>query len=179
MRRLILNLALTAMLAGCASEPKMKHPESHQFDFLLGAWTVEAERHNPDGSTLRYAGKWTARTLDDGRIVLDEFQARGAAGEWLSTFVTLRTYAPATRRWEMTGLASLQPAAPARWHGEWREGEMHMDAEGLDSQGRTVHTHIRFFDIAADRFSWESQASFDGGSHWFLAARLTATRSAR
>jgi hypothetical protein len=60
-----------------------------------------------------------------------------------------------------------------------REGEMHMDAEGLDSQGRTVHTHIRFFDIAADRFSWESQASFDGGSHWFLAARLTATRSAR
>jgi hypothetical protein len=180
MRRLIAALAAAAVLAGCATlENKMLADEHHQFDFLLGTWDVKATRRNPDGSLLHYEADWHAVALDEGRVVMDEFRARGPDGQRLSNYVTLRTYSPATHRWEMAGLAALQPAAPMQWHGEWRDGEMRIEAEGADPQGRKVLTRIRFFDIQVDRFAWESQMSMDGGGHWLPAASLHATRVAR
>ena len=157
----------------------MNLAEKHrQFDFLLGTWDVKASRRNPDGSVLHYEADWHAVSLDDGRVVMDEFRARGPDGQRLSNYVTLRTYSPATGRWEMAGLAAGQPAAPMRWQGQWRGGEMHIEAEGADPQGRTVRTRIRFFDIAADSFAWESRVSLDGGAHWMPAASLKARRVA-
>lgn len=180
MRCLISILAAAAILAGCAyPEKRMIAAEHHQFDFLLGTWDVHATRRNPDGSLLQYQADWHAVSLDDGRMVMDEFRARGADGKPVSSYVTLRTYALATRRWEMAGLASMQPAAPMKWQGEWRDGQMHVEAEGADPQGRTVRTRIRFFDIRADAFAWESQVSLDGGAHWVQAASLNAKRVAR
>lgn len=179
MRRLMFTLAAAAIAAGCVhTEKRMIAAEHHQFDFLLGSWDVQAMRRNPDGSLLHYKADWRAMSLDDGRMVMDEFRARDADGQPVSSYVTLRTYSPATRRWEMAGLASLQPAAPMKWQGEWREGQMHIEAEGTDPQGRTVRTRIRFFDIAADSFAWESLISLDGGTQWMPAASLKARRVA-
>lgn len=149
-----------------------------QFDFLLGHWAVKASRSNPDGSVLHYEADWRAVNLDDGRVVMDEFRALGSGRERVSNFVTLRTYSPASGRWEMAGLAAGQPAGPMRWQGEWHGGEMHIEAEGADPQGRPVRTRIRFFDIRPGSFAWESQVSLDGGTRWMPAARLTATRVA-
>ena len=179
MRRLMSALAAGAVLAGCASpEKRMIATEHQQFDFLLGTWDVNATRRNPDGSVLHYEADWRATSLDGGRMVMDEFRARGADGKPVSNYVTLRTYSPATRRWEMAGLASMQPAAPMKWQGVWRDGEMHIEAEGADPQGRAVRTRIRFFDIRPDSFAWESQVSLDGGTRWMPAASLSARRVA-
>jgi hypothetical protein len=180
MRRLIATFTAAAMFAGCAPmEHKMNAAENHQFDFLLGAWDVKATRRNPDGSLVHYEADWRAVSLDEGRVIMDEFRAHGPDGQRVSNFITLRTYSPATGRWEMAGLAAGQAAPPTRWQGEWRGGEMHLDAQGADPQGRAVHTRIRFFDIQAQSFAWESQVSLDGGARWMPAASLKATRAAR
>jgi hypothetical protein len=155
-------------------------PWNYQFDFLIGDWDVAAARHKPDGSLLlQYRGSWSARYLNQGRMVLDDFKAFAPTGEEISSYVTLRTYSQATHRWEMSGLAAFQPATVAQWCGEWIEGEMQIEAIGKDPEGNPIRNRIRFFLIEKDRFCWESNVSLDDGKSWIPAASLTATRALR
>lgn len=155
-------------------------PATRQFEFLLGEWDVAATRYKEDGSVLfRYRATWSARYLNEGRMMVDDFKALDSAGQAVSSYVTLRTYSEATRRWEMAGLAALQPSATAEWHGEWKGGEMLLDARGRDPAGNGVMTKIRFFDIETNSFNWESETSRDEGKTWVKAASLHASRAPR
>jgi hypothetical protein len=154
-------------------------PESRQFDFLLGDWDVAATRYGDDGAVLvQYRARWTARSLNGGRMVMDDFQARLPGGEAMSSFVTLRTNSELTHRWEIAGLGAHLPAAIADWHGQWQDGEMRLEAAGKDAQGLPARTRIRFFDIGPDGFSWEIRISRDDGRTWSRSASLKATRAA-
>src|ERR1017187_10422765 len=76
-------------------------PESRQFDFLIGDWDVAARRFREDGSVLfQYKASWTARYLNDSRMIMDDFKALAPTGQEISSFVTLRTYSEVTRHWE-------------------------------------------------------------------------------
>jgi hypothetical protein len=153
-------------------------PDGRQFDFLIGTWDVSATRYKQDGSILiQYKASWNAQTLNEGRMIMDDFKALAPTGEPISSFVTLRTYSDATQRWELQGLAALQPATALEWHGTWRDGQMVLDATGVGSDGKSLKTRIRFFQIETDRFSWESHVSQDGGSTWFRNASLNAIRT--
>jgi hypothetical protein len=70
----------------------------------------------------------------------------------------------------MSGLAAFQPAAVAQWYGEWKDGEMQIEAIGKDPTGNP----IGFFSIESNRF-------FPGKAElvWILGSSLTATRAAR
>jgi hypothetical protein len=152
--------------------------EGHQFDFLIGTWDVSATRYKEDGSVLlQYRASWNAQTLNEGRMILDDFRALAPTGEPISSFVTLRTYSEATRRWELQGLAALQPSAALEWHGTWQDGQMVLDAAGQGPAGKPLRTRIRFFEIERDRFSWESHVSQDGGRTWFRNVSLNALRT--
>lgn len=152
--------------------------DDRQFDFLIGDWTVQATRFGPDGQAVaHYAAIWHARWLNDGRMLMDDFQALAPDGRPISSFVTLRTYCAASRRWEMAGLAAMQAAAPMEWHGVWSDGEMLIQASGADPSGRTVHTRIRFSDITPQRFVWTSESRLDGGQPWARTAALVAQRA--
>jgi len=152
-------------------------PESRQFDFLIGDWDVAATRYKEDGSPqFQYKAGWNARYLNEGRMVLDDFKAYAPTGQAISSYVTLRTYCEVTRRWEMAGLAALQPAVSAQWYGEWKNSQMLLEASGKDPAGNLVHTRIRFFDIASNNFSWESRTSRDEGKTWIKTASLLASR---
>ena len=156
---------------------KQAQEPARQFDFLIGDWDVAATRYKEDGSVLmQYKANWTARHLNGGRMVMDDFRALSPDGQEVSSYVTLRTYSEATRRWELAGLAASQPAANAQWHGEWQGGEMRLDAVGKDPQGNTVRTSIRFFDIERQAFAWESRMSRDDGKTWVRSASLIARR---
>ncbi len=151
-------------------------PESQQFNFLIGDWSIAATRYKPDGSTLfQYKATWNAKSLNEGRMIVDDFKAYAPTGQAISSYVTLRTYSEANRRWEMTGLAALQPAVHAEWFGVWKDGEMHMSATGKDPAGNVVKTRIRFFHIAKDSFEWESNVSLDDGATWGKTATLLAS----
>jgi hypothetical protein len=153
-------------------------PESRQFDFLIGDWDIAASRYNPDGSLLlQYQGSWSARHLNAGRMVFDDFKAFAPTGKEISSYVTLRTYSETTHRWEMSGLAAFQPATVAQWYGQWKDGEMQIEVIGKDPTGNPIRNRIRFFLIESNSFSWESKISFDDGKTWIQASSLTATRA--
>ncbi len=153
--------------------------QSRQFEFLIGTWNVTATRFKPDGSVLvQYPAVWTAQYLNEGRMVLDDFRALAPNGQAISSYVTLRTYCETSQRWEMSGLAAGQPAVNAQWHGSWTQGEMLLDADGIDPNGQRVQTKIRFFNLTPDSFAWESQSRTDDVQTWKLGASLLATRAA-
>jgi hypothetical protein len=152
--------------------------QSLQYDFLIGHWIVEATAFKQDGSVSRkYSARWDAQYLNDGRMVLDDFRAKGPNGQDIASFVTLRTWCEATDRWEITGLSAFQPAINAQWYGRWASGEMQMEASGTNPMGQSVKTRIRFFEIQQMHFSWESQTSLDAGVTWHKTASLLATRT--
>ena len=154
-------------------------PETKQFGFLIGEWDVAATRYKEDGSVLfQYSADWQAQYLNEGRMIMDDFKARGPSGQTISSFITLRTYSEVTQRWEMVGLAALQPATAVEWHGCRREAEMLLDAAGKNPEGKVVRTKIRFFRIEQDSFAWESTTSHDDGRSWIKTAALVATRKA-
>ena len=153
-------------------------PEAHQFDFLIGVWDVAATRYKEDGAVLlRYKASWSAQSLNEGRMIMDDFKALAPTGQPISSFVTLRTYSEATHRWELQGLAALQPASALDWHGTWQDGQMMLDASGQGPDGKPLRTRIRFFRIEKDSFSWESEVSGDAGRTWFRNASLNAVRA--
>ncbi|KRD21877.1 hypothetical protein ASE39_05620 [Acidovorax sp. Root267] len=157
-------------LQGPASEAK-------QFDFLIGDWNVEASRYKEDGTpAFNYRALWSAKPLNEGRMIMDDFQALGPTGVPVSSFVTLRTYSEITKRWEIVGLQALQSAVPTEWHGTSKDGEMLLDAIATLPNGHRVHTKIRFFEIAPDSFAWESSMTVDQGNTWRKTASLKATR---
>lgn len=154
-------------------------PESQQFDFLIGDWDVAATRYKEDGSVLlQYRATWLARHLNEGRMVMDDFKALAPTGQHVSSYVTLRTYSDANHRWEMAGLAALQPAIETLWFGEWKEDEMQLTAVGNSPTGGTFHNRIRFFNITEFSFAWESRISHNEAASWALSASLQATRAA-
>ena len=154
-------------------------PASRQFEFLIGDWDVDAARLSPDGSVLfRYRATWAAKYLNEGRMVVDDFKALAPDGRPISSYVTLRTYSEVSGRWEMSGLAALQPAGALEWHGVWTGTEMLIDATGVDPSGRSIRTKIRFSNITHHGFAWESESSADDGKTWTRTASLVATRAA-
>ena len=153
-------------------------PENLQFDFLIGEWTVEGTRFAPSGEVLiSYGGTWRAEYLHGKRMVLDDFSIHLPTGQEVSAFVTLRSYSPITRRWEIAGLGAFQPALQGEWFGHWADGEMTLLATAKMPDGREVRNRIRFHEITPDTFRWESHNSFDGGATWIKSASLQASRT--
>jgi hypothetical protein len=153
--------------------------EGHQFDFLVGDWDVQATRLKEDGSLLfQYKAAWNAKLLNGGRMLMDDFKALSPTGQTVSSFVTLRTFSEVTKRWEIVGLGAFQPATISEWYGQSQGGEMQLFAKGRAPNGALVQTKIRFFDIQANSFSWDSHLSSDDGKTWLKTASLFATRVA-
>jgi len=151
--------------------------ENLQFGFLIGEWDANGTRYDTEGKPqLKYTAKWRAEYLHDRRMVLDDFAIHAPSGQEVSSFVTLRTYCETTGRWEITGLAPLQPAMNAKWFGHWSDNEMLLSAEAAAPDGKIILNRIRFHDIQQDHFHWESRNSYDGGKNWIRIASLVAHR---
>ena len=152
--------------------------EASQFDFLLGEWQARTTRYRPDGSEIGgYPGTWRARHLHDGRMILDEFTARLEDGSEISYMATLRTFSPATRRWEMTFLIAHQPQLITSFSGSFEDGEMKLEGSGRTLAGQPVLARVRFFEITPTSFQWETRVSLDRGATWYRDSAIAAHRA--
>jgi hypothetical protein len=62
---------------------------SRQYEFFIGDWDVAAIKYDGEGSVLfQYKAKWSAKYLNEGRMVIDDFKAYSPAGQEVSSFVT-------------------------------------------------------------------------------------------
>lgn len=158
--------ASAAATAGLAPPPA--HDGQHDFDFLLGHWTVKLRRlQNPlHGSTQWIEGTGTsyARPLWGGKANVDELEADMPNGHVEG--MTVRVYSPETRQWSLywgnqkNGRLEFPPTIGAFENGK---GEFY-DTEIYE--GRTIVVRYTWSNITATSAYFEQAFSPDGGKTW-------------
>jgi len=152
--------------------------ESADFDFLIGDWSTKTSRYDPASGKerLSHGGHWRARHLADRRIVLDETTVLRDDGVEVASMATLRSYAPSTGRWEMTFVSAHQPVLPISFVGRKVGDEVLLEVRPAGQNDAPVLAHVRFFDIEANRFSWDQRMSLDGGKSYQRTVAIHASR---
>src|SRR5580698_5105510 len=110
-----------------SSAPTPKGPErdgQHDFDFELGSWQIHLKKlvHPFSGSSewVRFDGTSVTRPVWGGKAQLEEFETDGAAGKVEG--LTLRTYDPTTRQWNLFWVNSKNGAMFPPQIGAFRNG---------------------------------------------------------
>jgi hypothetical protein len=83
---------------------------------------------------------------------------------------TIRFYDPATDAWRSTWVAPVN-CRVRRFTGRPAGGDILLVSDEEDPRLRW-----RFTDIGPDSFTWQGQASHDGGRTWVLEEQMRATR---
>jgi hypothetical protein len=170
---LMISLALAAPVAAQHGQPAPAHVaprEASQYDFLIGEWEIVAEPRL-EGLAARihgnpkFPGTWKAWRGLDGWGIEDEIRLTDASGNPHAFTHFIRSYDTETKHWIVASLdiyhARVQSAS-----GEWRDGEMHIDAHGTDSDGRAFVSRARFHDIGPQGFRFQQDRSYDDGKTW-------------
>jgi hypothetical protein len=166
MKRAVLCLVFAAIAVEGAQVDV--HGTEHDFDFLIGSWTVHSRRllKPLTGSKewVEFGGTNVSRPLWGGRANVDEFHAETPSGPIAG--ITLRMFDRTTKQWRIYW-ASAQRAVvdvpPMVGGFENGRGEFY-DREEYD--GKPIM--VRFFWIVNSRDScrWEQAFSADDGKTW-------------
>jgi hypothetical protein len=156
---------------GSASPPATSAPaEAKQFDFLIGQWELEVK---PKVNSLaamihgapKLVGSWKAWRGFDGFGVEDELRIVDASGNPMSLTQALRVYDRTQNRWTIVGL-DVYRARVSNSTAQWQGGEMRLDGNGTDSEGKPYLSRTRYFAIAPDAFRMQQDRSSDNGQTW-------------
>jgi hypothetical protein len=170
----------TAAIIACArSQPERKErttmaeskPNSgapHDWDFLVGRWTVKHRRLKARlaGSTEweEFNGTSVLKLTLDGAGTFDENVIELPSGTYQA--VGIRAYDPKTSQWSIWWLDERYPTAidpPVR--GAFKDGVgTFMGDDTLN--GRPIKVRFLWSRITADSAHWEQAFSPDGGATW-------------
>ena len=140
----------------------------HDFDFLIGNWTVRhvSLRTLPDGRTswVETTGTCAMRTILGGIGNVDENVIAASRGSYQG--MTLRLFDPASKRWSIYWIDSRAPGiiGPAAY-GSFANGVgTFVGDEDLD--GQPIRVRLVWSEIAAASCRWQQAYSRDGEKTW-------------
>ena len=140
----------------------------HDFDFLVGRWTVKHRRlkgrleHNIDWET--FAGTCETRLILGGQANVDDNVLELPGGTYRA--VTMRVFDPATKTWSIWWLDSRHPHdldPPVA--GGFRNGIGTFFADDR-FRGKPIKVRFIWSDITATKARWQQAFSEDGGATW-------------
>ena len=141
------------------------HAESRQFDFWVGAWSVNLRVRQPDG-TWRDQHRAEARVYPilSGKAVLElwsEDSVDGIKGYSLRYFDTARDEWVLWLNWPGPNRSGSSSLAGSFRHGR---GEFFATSTGQD--GTETISRYTFSDITPNSLRWDDAFSSDGGESW-------------
>jgi len=162
--------ALTSQAAGTV----------HDFDFLLGRWTVQHRRlkgrleHSSDWET--FAGTCETRLILGGQANVDDNVLELPHGAYRA--VTMRVFDPSTKTWAIWWFDSrhahdLDPPVV----GGFRNGVGTFFADDR-FKGKPIKVRFIWSDITSTKARWEQAFSEDGGATWETNWVMEFTRTA-
>jgi hypothetical protein len=169
----MLALSLAAPVLAQHGEPAPSHVaprEASQYDFLIGEWEIVAEPRL-EGLAARihgnpkFPGTWKAWRGLDGWGIEDEIRLTDASGNPHALTHFLRSFDTEKKHWMVASL-DIYRARLTSASGEWRDGEMHIDASGTDADGRAFVSRSRFHAIGPNGFRFQQDRSYDDGRTW-------------
>lgn len=173
-----------AQHAGSApSDPTRAPQAAHQFDFLLGEWTVEAR---PLVNALaakihgvpKLVGTWRAWRAMDGWGLADEIRLLDASGNPRSVAHALRVVDANGQHWKQVTV-DVYRGTMTQGDATWDGTSMLITGSGTDDNGKAFRSRIRFSDITPTSFTYRIDRSWDLGKTWTEGMlTITAKRSA-
>jgi hypothetical protein len=163
-----------AQHGGDGASPASAPAEAKQFDFLIGQWELEVKpKVNGLAAMIHGApklvGTWKAWRGFDGFGVEDELRISDASGNPMSLNHALRAYDRTQSRWNIVGL-DVYRSRISNSTAHWQGGEMHIEGNGVDGEGKPYASRTRYFDITPDHFRMQQDRSSDNGQTWDEAA---------
>ena len=136
------------------------------FDFLDGKWTIrfQARRSATEFNPAR-AGTWSARRIQNGLVIEDEFSLINPTDGSRSLTLTYRVYNQARKTWEIAGVSAKQgsPWAPGV---SWSDGRDRFVVQTYGTGEGSLITRIRYYQVTPNHFLWRADGSTDGGKTW-------------
>lgn len=167
--------------AGRAPTPGAAAPrEATQFDFLVGQWELTV---TPKVSSLaarlhgapRLLGTWKAWRALDGYGIEDELRVVDRSGNPSTLSLNIRAWSSTENRWVMTAVDAYRGRVSTS-QGAWGNGEMVVNGQGSDPEGKPVVTRSRFTAITPTAFRFVQDRSSDGGRTWDEKALVIEAR---
>jgi hypothetical protein len=167
MRTLILSLGLACAAAATAATPS----GIHDFDFLVGDWTVQHRklktRFTHNDAWITFDGTISVRKVLDGAGNVGDNLFRYPDGD--ARGASLRAYDPATGLWSSWWLDGRSPTGkldpPIR--GRFENGVGTFTADDT-YEGRPIKVKTTWSRITPTSARWEQAWSPDGGKSWEL-----------
>jgi hypothetical protein len=156
--------------AAPAAPPTTAPAEARQFDFLIGQWELEVKPKTSGLAAMihgapKLIGSWKAWRGFDGFGIEDELRIVDASGNPMSLNRALRVYDRNQSRWTVVGL-DVYRARVSNSSAHWQDGEMWLDGNGLDAEGKPYLSRTRYLAITPDAFRMQQDRSVDNGQSW-------------
>ena len=138
------------------------YQEARQFDFWVGAWSVNLRMIQDDASWRDgFQAKAHIFRILDGKGILELWDSPHIKG------FSLRYYDPKEKKWQLW-LSWPQPnqASLSSLKGAFRHGRGEFFSKTTNTKGEEVLSRYTFCDISGERFRWDDAYSKDGGKTW-------------
>lgn len=151
---------------------------AHDFDFLVGSWTV---RHRRLKSRLAGSTEWDEfagtsvlwKTLG-GLGTVDDNVLDLPGGTYRA--VTIRAFNPEKRRWSIWWLDARNPAIDPPVHGGFKDRVGTFVGDDTFN-GRPIKVRFRWSKITPTSAHWDQAFSLDGGATWEENWHMEFTRA--
>jgi hypothetical protein len=160
------NTRAQASQASTAIETSNDPTGLHDFDFLVGEWSVHHRRLKPGtGEWVEFEGTCSNRALMDGSANVEEHALGAPSGPYRA--VGLRAYDSKARQWAIWWLDQRVPRRPldppAKGRFEKGVGSFYSD---YVQDGKPVRGRLQWSRITATSAHWEQASSSDAGKTW-------------
>jgi hypothetical protein len=157
MKNILLGISLLFIFNSMSAQTPNTHacnsPEAAQFDFWLGTW----EGYYSD--TLKPALNIISKPI--GNCVIEENFSDPNNGFLGKSF---SVYNPKTKKWQQNWVDNQ--AGYLTLTGEFKDDKMQLNTEVVKPDGSKILQRIIYFNITADSFDWNWEASTDDGKTW-------------
>lgn len=163
-----MNILYPCSAAAEAGETNQTAAGIHDFDFLVGRWTVQHRKlkerlaHNTEWET--FSGTCETRLLLGGQADVDDNVLESPTGTYRAA--TMRVFDPASKSWAIWWFDSRQPRSlDPPVVGSFRDGVGTFLADDR-FKGRPIKVRFIWSHITPTSARWEQAFSEDGGAAW-------------
>ena len=159
--------------------------DAHNFDFLVGSWSVLNRRKKGNSLLAPVAGEesiWEEFSGHDvfeqwldGRAIVEHWEATLPSGE-RALGLSMKAFEPATQQWSIIWIDNRNPLDYRPLYGTFEKGVGTFFQVIETADGQPLHVRFLWECLSENTARWQQAFSFDGGEHWDINWVMTFTR---